>query len=77
MNKKSDEEIILIRSGDQSMFASVKKGETVILGDPSTFVTVGASMKEEKRKIEDDVDDVIYSKPVALIKKLERRIKKK
>lgn len=77
MNKKSDEEIILIRSGDQSMFASVKKGETVILGDPSTFVTAGASMKEEKRKIEDDVDDIIYSKPVALIKKLERRIKKK
>ncbi len=77
MNKTSNEEIILIRSGDQSMFASVKNGETVLLGDSSTFVYAGTSMKEEKRKIENDLDDVIYSKPVALIKKLERRIKKK
>lgn len=78
MNKsKKDEEIILIRSGEQSMFASVKKGDTIILGDPSTFVYAGVTKEEEQRQIEDDLDDILYSKPFSLVKKLQRRIKKK
>ena len=77
MKKDSKEEIILIRSGNQSMFASVKNGETVLLGDPSTFIYAGVTMDEEQMKIEDDLDDVLYSKPVALVKKLKRKIKKK
>lgn len=74
---KSDEEIVLIRSGDYSMLASFKKGEEVLLGDPSTFVYAGVTMEEEQRQIEETIDDIIYSKPVALVKKLKRRIKKK
>ena len=31
---------------------------------------------EEKQRIEDDLDDIIYSKPVAFVKKIQRRIKK-
>ena len=77
MKKETKEEIILIRSGDQSMFATVKEGETVLLGDPSTFVYAGAKLREEKKQIEDDLDDALYSKPVALVKKLKRKIKKK
>lgn len=77
MKKEQKEEIVLIRSGEQSMFATIKEGETILLGDPSTFVCPGISMKEEQRKIEDDLDDILYSKPVALVKKLKRKIKKK
>ena len=72
-----NEEIVLIQSGDYSMLASYKNGEEVLLGDPSTFVYAGVSMEEEQRQIEETIDDIIYSKPVALVKKLKRRINKK
>ena len=77
MKKEEKEEIILIRSGDQSMFASVKNDDTVILGDPSTFVYAGVTMVKDQKKIEGIVDDILYSKPVALVKKLKRRNEKK
>lgn len=67
MKNDSKEKIVLIRSGNHSMFASVKKDETVLLGDPSTFVYAGVTIKEEKREKD----------AVKLIKKLNRRIKKK
>ena len=51
------------------MFATIKEGETVILGDPATFMYSGTIEKENQKEIEED--------SVSLVKKLKRRIKKK
>ena len=58
-----NEEIVLIKSGDYSMFASLKKDETIIIGDPSSFVYAGVSMTEKQSD--------------TLVKKLKRKINKK
>jgi len=54
------------------------EGEKVLIGEGehSIFVEAGLTWEEEKRRLEDRIDDAIYSKPVAMIKKLVRRIKK-
>ena len=72
---KKDEVLMMIGSGEHSIFIKVKKGERVILSD-GTFVEVGLTPEESKRRLDDKIDDMIYSKPVALVKKISRRLKK-
>jgi hypothetical protein len=73
--KKSSETTVMIGSGEHATFIKVKKGEKIMLDD-GTFVEAGLTLEEEKQRLEDRMDDIIYSKPVAFVKKLTRRIKK-
>ena len=72
---KKDEVLMMIGSGEHSIFIKVKEGERVILSD-GTFVEAGLTPEESKRRLDDKIDDMIYSKPVALVKKISRRLKK-
>ena len=72
---KKDEVIMMIGSGEHSTFIKVKKGERVMLSG-GTFVEAGLTPEESKRRLDDKLDDMIYSKPVALVKKISRRLKK-
>lgn len=71
---KKDEVIMMIGSGEHSTFIKVKKGERVMLSD-GTFVETGLTPEESKRRLDDKIDDILYSKPVALVKKIIRRLK--
>lgn len=72
---KKDEVIMLIGSGEHSTLIKVKKGEKVMLSD-GTFVEAGLTPEESKRRLDDKIDDMLYNKPVALVKKISRRLKK-
>ena len=66
---------VMIGSGEHAVFVKLKRGERYMLAD-GTFVNAGDTPEKSSRRLEDRLDDVIYSKPVALLKKLGRRIKK-
>lgn len=72
---KKDEVIMTIGSGEHSTFVKVKKGERVMISD-GTFVEAGLTPEESKRRLDDKIDDMIYNKPVALVKKISGRLKK-
>lgn len=75
--KTSDEVTVMIGSGESSMFTKVKKGERVMIGSGkhSCFVRAGISLEEGKQELDGKIDNVLYSKPVEFVKKLQRRIK--
>ena len=73
---KSDTVTVMIGSGENAMFIRKKRGERYMLFD-GTMVRVGDSPEQYRARIEDKYDDLMYSKPVAFVKKLTRRIKKK
>lgn len=77
-SKNSNEVIAMIGSGENTIFTKVKKGERIMIGsgEDSCFVRVGITPEEARRELDDKVDDAIYSKPVAFVKKLQRRLKK-
>ncbi len=66
---------MMIGSGEHLIFIKVKKGERLILSD-GTFDEAGLTPEESKRRLDDKIDDMIYSKPVTLVKKISRRLKK-
>lgn len=72
---KKDEVLMMIGSGEHSIFIKVKKGERVMLSD-GIFVEAGLTPEESKRRLDDKIDDMLYSKPIALVKKISRRLKK-
>ena len=59
-----DKKVMLINQGDYSLLASFDKGETVIIGDPSTCVYSGVTVKEN-------------DKTLSLVKKISEKIKRK
>ena len=65
---------MMIGSGEHSIFIKVKKGEKIMLSDGSV-VEAGLTQEESKMRLDDRVDDILYSKPVALVKKISRRLK--
>ncbi len=69
--------IVMIGSGEHSIFAKIEKGERVMIGsgEHSCFVRAGMTLKEERQELNDRLDEAIYSKPVAFVKKLKRKIK--
>ena len=73
-NNKSDFVKVMIGNGEDSIFVLKKCGERYMLSD-GTFVVAGDTPEKSRARIEDKVDDAIYSKPVAFVKKLSRRIK--
>ena len=66
---------MMIGRGEHSTFIKVKKGERVMLSD-GTFVEAGLTPEESKRRLDDKIGDMLYSKPIALVKKISRRLKK-
>jgi hypothetical protein len=75
-SKKSNTIIEMIGSGENSTFIKVKKGEKIMLSD-GTFVEAGLTEEESRQRLEDKIDDMLYTKPVAFVKKLTRKIKNK
>jgi hypothetical protein len=73
-SSKKDEVNMILGSGEHSFLVKVKKGEKVMLSD-GTFVEAGLTKEESKRRLDDKIDDMLYSKPVALVKKIGRKIK--
>lgn len=71
---KNDKVLMMIGSGEHSIFIKVKKGEKIMLSDGSV-VEAGLTQEESKMRLDDRVDDILYSKPVALVKKISRRLK--
>ena len=41
-----------------------------------TFVEAGLTPEESKRRLDDKIDEMLYSKPVTLVKKISRRLKR-
>ena len=74
--KKSKSNMVAVRigSGEDAIFVKKKRGERYMLAD-GTFVRAGDTPEESRARLEDRLDDAIYSKPVAFVKKLSRRIK--
>ena len=64
----------MVGYGELSTFVTAQKGETVMVRY-GNIIEAGKTRKEYRRQIEDDLDDILYSKPVALVKKIKRRIK--
>lgn len=74
--KESNDDMVtvMIGSGEDAIFVKKKRGERYMLAD-GTFVRAGDTPEESRARLEDRLDDAIYSKPVAFVKKLSRRIK--
>lgn len=74
--KESNDDMVtvIIGSGEDAIFVKKKRGERYMLAD-GTFVRAGDTPEESRARLEDRLDDAIYSKPVAFVKKLSRRIK--
>lgn len=75
LKKNKEEVLMMIGSGEDSAFIKVKKGKKIMLSD-GTFVGAGLTQEESERRLDDRIDDMLYSKPVALVKKIRRRLKK-
>lgn len=43
--------------------------------EDGTFVRTGGTLEESRARLEDGLYDLVYSKPVAFVKKFQRRIK--
>ena len=71
---KSNKVRLMVGSGEHSILVTKKRGERYMLSD-GTFVRAGDTPEESRARLEDRLDDAIYSKPVAFVKKLSRRIK--
>ena len=67
---------VMIGSGEHAIFVNKIRGERYMLAD-GTFVRAGDTPEQSRNRLEDRIDDAIYSKPVASIKKLARKIKNK
>ena len=65
---------VMVGSGEDAIFVEKKRGERYMLSD-GTFVIAGDTPEESKARLEDRLDDAVYSKPVAFVKKMVRRIK--
>ena len=73
--KEDNEVTVMVGYGEHSTFVKVKKGEDVMVRY-GNIIKAGLTPEEEHRRLEDQMDDAIYSKPVAFVKKLSRRISK-
>ena len=60
---------------EQGKLKEQKEENKIVEGTNRTFVRAGDTPKESRARLEDRLDDTIYSKPVAFVKKLFRRIK--
>ena len=73
-NNKQSSAKVMIGSGEDAIFVRKQKGEKYMLSD-GTVARAGDTLGESIARLDDRMDDVIYSKPVAFVKRLTRRIK--
>ena len=70
MKENKNEETVLLCSGSHTMFVNIIKG--------STYVTNGHLVQNNNMdslvNIEDTLDDILYSKPVAFYHKMVRKV---
>ncbi len=71
---KCDSESVMIGSGEDAIFVKMKRGQKYMLSD-GTIVRAGDTPEKAKARLEDRLDNVVYSKPVALVRRLVRKIK--
>lgn len=76
LNKKTQNTHVMIGSGEHSIFVRKRKGDRVMIMH-GNVIEAGLSLEEEQQRLDDKIDDIIYSKPVAFVKKMKRRIKKR
>ena len=73
-NKKTDNYVdVMVGYGEFSTFVKVKKGEKVMTRY-GNIIEAGLTLEEERLRLENDLDDIIYSKPVAFVKKNTKKI---
>ena len=74
--KKSNSKYVrvMIGSGEYSMFVKKKRGERY-MRDDGTFAIAGNTIEDSRKRLDDMIDDAMYSKPIAFVKKLTRKIK--
>lgn len=73
--KKKDRVIhVMVGYGVFSTFVKAKKGERVMVRY-GNIIEAGLTPEEEHQRLEAALDDMVYSGPVAFIKKLQRRIR--
>lgn len=70
---KKDYVPVMVGYGEHSTFIKAKKGEKVMIRY-GNIIEAGLTPEEERQRLENDLDDIIYSKPVAFIRKLKRKI---
>ena len=74
INKESN--FVMNGYGEHSIFVDIKKGEEVMVRY-GNFIEAGLTQEEEQRRLEDDIDNIIYCAPIAFIRKIQRRIRKR
>lgn len=73
-NKSNEYVNVMVGYGEHSTFIKAKKGEKVMIRY-GNIIEAGLTPEEEHQRLEDALDDIIYSKPAAFVKKLRRIIK--
>ena len=73
-NNKDNNVKVMIGSGEDAIFVRKRRGERYMLSD-GTLVRAGDTPEESRQRLEDRLDDTLYSKPVAFVKKLNRKIR--
>ena len=74
LNIKKSSTKVMIGSGEDAIFVNKQKGEKYMLSS-GIVVRAGDNKEESRARLDDKLDDIIYSKPVAFVKKIVRRIK--
>lgn len=75
---KKDKVMVMIGEGEHTIFKAVKKGDYVWIGSGENFCRVRAEItpEESRKELDDKLDDILYSKPVAFVKKIQSKLKK-
>lgn len=71
--KTGDRVYVLVGYGEHSLFTEAKKGDVVMIRY-GNIIEAGLTLEEEQQRLEDSLDDIVYSKPVAFVRKIGRRI---
>ena len=75
MKQKKEKLDVMVGYGELATFERVNKGD-LVMTRYGNIVESGLTREEERQRIEDELDDILYSKPTALVKKIQRKIKK-
>lgn len=77
-NKHRSKKIpVMIGTGEDAIFIRVQKGRRVLINslDDSCFIRAGTSPEEARERIEDRLDNMVYGKPVAKVRKMVKKFK--
>lgn len=75
MKQKKEKLDVMVGYGELATIERVNKGD-LVMTRYGNIVEAGLTREEERQRIEDELDDILYSKPAALVKKIQRKIKK-